>query len=143
MVVKVDAPYRDPERFNRTAGNYDANLVSDETGLKCSDPSRTRQDQKDEADINTIVRNFGVTGAVPQSIRVPLQGDFTEAGDYRSALHALMDAQASFMAMPAEVRKRFANDPAEFVDFCSNPDNLDEMRKLGLAVPPPPDPAAG
>ena len=39
------------------------------------------------------------------------------------------------MTMPADVRARFNNDPALFVDFCSDEANLDEMRKLGLAVP--------
>lgn len=133
----VEPPYREEGRFVRTAGNYDTNKVSDETGLACDEPSRTRQDQAHEADINTIVRNFGVTGAVPQSVRVPLYGDFTEVGDYRDALHAVMSAQASFNAMPAEVRSRFQNDPALFVDFCNDPENLPEMRKMGLAVPAP------
>lgn len=102
------------------------------------------QASKEEADINTIVRRFGLTGQLPQNVRVPLAGDFTEAMDFRSSLHAIMDAEASFAAMPAEVRKRFGNDPAEFVDFTTAVDkegklvNLAEMRKLGLAVPEEP-----
>lgn len=99
--------------------------------------SRTVQSQRDEADINVIVRRFGVTGMVPQSVRLPTYGDFTGVEDYRTGLHALKEAQASFMAMPSHVRKRFDNDPAKFVDFCSDKANLPELRKMGLAVPEP------
>lgn len=116
--------------------SYDVDAVSDETGLRCEDASKAIQSQKDEADINTIVRNFGLTGKVPENIRVPVYGDFdVGVTDYRSALEAIKTAEQSFMAMPAEVRARFQNDPQQFLDFCADSGNLEEMRKLGLAVP--------
>lgn len=121
--------------FFRTPYNYDTDEFSAENGLECKDESKAIQSQKDEADINTIVKNFGITGQLPTNVRVPTYGDFEYVGDYRSALHALMEADKSFMAMPAEVRSRFENDPQQFLDFCSDPANLPEMRKLGLAVP--------
>ena len=128
-------------QFCRAPGNYDADLVSDATGLVCADPSRTRQDSAEEADINTIVRNFGVTGLLPQSVRVPTYGDFDTVSDYRSAIEAVRRAEASFMAMPANVREEFYNDPQLFVEFCSHGENLPRMRELGLAVPLPVEPA--
>lgn len=112
---------------------FDDNSLA--TGLMCMDETRTVQSQAEEADINTIVRRFGLTGTLPQGVRVPTYGDFDGVSDYREALEALKAADASFMAMPADVRKRFDNDAAAFVDFCSDANNLDEMRKLGLAVP--------
>lgn len=123
-----------PRPFIRTWDNYDRDAVSDATGLECKDVSLAVQSQKEEADINTIVRNFGVTGQIPQGVRVPSYGDFDLVDDYRSALEAIKEAEVSFMKMPADVRDRFANNPALFVDFCSDSSNLDEMRKLGLAV---------
>lgn len=114
---------------------YDTKAVSNETAIGGFGPGKTVQSQKEEADINTIVRNFGVTGVLPVGVRVPTYGDFDTVDDYRTALHAIRDAEASFRQMPAEVRDRFGNDPAQFVDFCSDSRNLDEMRKLGLAVP--------
>lgn len=97
--------------------------------------TKTQQHQKDDADINVIVKRFGLTGQLPQNVRAPMYGDFEGVTDYQSAMHAVMAAQASFMEFPADVRMRFANDPARFVDFCSDPANLEEMRTLGLAVP--------
>lgn len=106
--------------------------------------SRTVQSSKEEADINTLVKRFGLTGQLPQNVRVPLSGDFTDAMDFRTAMDAILAAEKSFDAMPADVRKRFNNDPGDFVDFTTAVDssgklvNLDEMRKMGLAVPPAP-----
>jgi hypothetical protein len=39
------------------------------------------------------------------------------------------------MALPADIRFRFLNDPGRFVDFCSDPANRDEMSKMGLLRP--------
>lgn len=129
--MKIQVP------FMRTEYNYDRDQVSRDSGLECLDKSLAVQDAAEECDINTIVRRFNLTGQLPSGVRAPQYGDFTDVGDYREALDAVMEAERSFMQMPADVRKRFDNDPAQFVDFCSNPDNRDEARKLGLLVPEP------
>lgn len=113
----------------------EAEVMSNATGLECKDPSKAVQSEKEEADINTIVRRFGIGQVVPQNVRAPLVGDFTGLFDFQSAMNAIVEAERSFMAMPADVRKRFGNNPQEFVLFCSDEKNLDEMRKMGLAVP--------
>lgn len=108
---------------------------ADRCALECRDDSRAIQSQRDEADINTIVKRFGVTGQLPQNVRAPTYGDFDTVMTYQDAQNAIIAANKSFMAMSADVRKRFDNDPAKFVEFCSDSKNLDEMRKLGLAKP--------
>lgn len=122
--------------FLRTPYNYDMMAASNETGLSCPEPTLTQQQFKDEADINTIVERFHITGHIPENVRQPTYGDFTGIKDYQSALHALSQADEAFMEMPAEVRFRFNNDPGEFVEFCSNPANKDEWAKLGLTKTP-------
>lgn len=116
--------------------NFD-NREEHGSDIEIQGESLTVQSQAADADINTIVRKFGLTGQLPQVAMPPLQGDFEGVDDFQSAMNMILASQRSFMAMPAEVRKRFNNDPAEFVDFCSNRDNLEEMRRLGLAVPAP------
>lgn len=118
--------------FIRTAYNYDVDDVSRETSLVCDDESLAVQSERDECDINTIVRRFGLTGHIPVGVRMPSYGDFVGVSDYQTALHAIMEADEAFMAMPAEIRERFKNDPAAFVDFCADPANMDEARSLGL-----------
>lgn len=120
----------------RATGNYDRKKASTQAGLECKDPSLAIQSQRDEADINTIVKNFGITGHLPVNIRAPLQIDFEDALTFQDAQNALVEAKRSFEAMPANVRARFNNDPGAFVDFCSTEGNEDELRKLGLVDAP-------
>lgn len=120
--------------FVRSAYNYDVDEVSNASGLTCSDASLAKQSFREECDINTIVRNFGLTGQLPDDVRPPTYGDFSGIFDFHSAMNAVAEAQEAFDALPAEVRARFHNDPGAFVDFCSNPENLPDLRKMGLAV---------
>lgn len=126
--------------FLRTAYNYDMNAASDESALVCLDPTMAQQSAKDECDINTIVKRFGLTGQLPSGVRMPSYGDFTGLSDFQSALDAVRSAAESFQEMPADVRSRFQNDPALFVDFCSRLENRAEAIKLGLVPPDPPPP---
>ncbi|AXH74107.1 MAG: internal scaffolding protein [Microviridae sp.] len=121
----------------RTASNIDRAAWAASHGLKCEDPSRAVQSQKDESDINNIVRLFGVTGKLPDNVRVPSYGDFDGISDYREAIEAVRSAEASFLAMPSELRERLDHNPQRFLEYCEDPSNLEEMRKLGLAIPAP------
>lgn len=98
-------------------------------------PTRTQVHMQEEVDINTIVKRFGLTGQLPTSVRTPNYGDFTGVVDYQTALNTVMEAENLFSALPAEIRKRFENDPQQYLEFCENPDNIEELRKLGLAKP--------
>lgn len=123
--------------FLRTPFNYDCASVSEETGLECLDVSRTKQQFAEECDINTIVRRFNLTGALPTDVRVPQYADFEEAIDFHTSMNAICLAHEAFDQMPSDVRYRFGNDPGVFVDFCNDPANVEEMIKMGLAVKRP------
>lgn len=120
------------EPFVRSPYNYDRRKASRTCALLCPDPSRTKQSFAEDADINTIVRRFNLTGQLPTGIRMPTYGDFSEVFDFHTAMNAIAKARESFDAMPAHIRARFHNDPAEFVDFCSNEENRQEAIKMGL-----------
>lgn len=117
--------------FVRSPYNYDMNEASDEHGLSCPEPTLTQQNGKDEADINFLVERYTIHD-MPQLTLPPLQGDFTNAPTMQEALNLMVEANRSFMQLPAKIRSRFANDPAEFVAFCSDEANRDEMRRMGL-----------
>lgn len=122
--------------FVRSAFNYDTEAASKESGLTCLDESRAQQQFKDECDINTIVERFGLTGELPEDPRIPLPEDFLEITNYHEAMTALVQAQELFMSYPAAIRERFANDPGRFVDYVSDPKNVEDARAWGLARPP-------
>lgn len=128
--------------FLRTEFNYDMDAVSRETGLACADDSLAVQSAKDETDINTIVRRFGLTGELPGDVDMPQSGDYSGVGDFHSAMNVVRKAQEEFLRVPADIRARFLNDPQRFSDFFNDPVNQDEAIRLGLAtrreVPPIP-----
>jgi len=121
--------------FLRTPYNYDVMEASDLSGLVCEDPSLAQQHAKDECDINTIVRRFGLTGELPSGVKAPQYGDFTDTTDYHTSLNVVRAADAAFMQLPADVRSRFNNDPGALVDFVSDDNNRAEAEKLGLVLP--------
>lgn len=132
--------------FFRSAFNYDTDEVSNATGIdfKVIDPdtgelvpelSLTKQSFAEESDINVIVKRFGITGQLPDNVLAPTYADFSDVYDFHSAALAIAQANESFDSLPAQTRARFNNDPAQFVDFCSNQNNYDEAIKLGLVFP--------
>lgn len=120
--------------FLRTPYNYDTMEASDASALSCPEPSLAQQHARDETDINTIVRRFGLTGELPNNVRMPQYGDFTGVSDYQTAMNMVMEANAAFMQLPADVRTRFNNDPGALVDFVSDDNNRAEAEKLGLVM---------
>lgn len=110
------------------------------------EPSLTRQEFKDECDLELILKRFGSTEAGMAAIQnaVDLSNlrfdDVSAVPDFRAARDQIMQAEAKFMALPAQVRARFDNDAALFLDFATDPKNLDEMRAMGLANPKPVEP---
>lgn len=104
----------------------------------------TKQNFKKECDINHIMAKFQKTGAIEH--RNAYQGQYGDipAITFHEAMNLVLDAQEQFMSLPSSLRKRFSNDPAEYLDFVQDSANLDEMVKLGLAnAPSPAEPSAG
>lgn len=123
--------------FLRTMFNYDRDVASTEAGLACpAEDSVTQQQFKDECDINTIVRRFGLTGDLPLNAAMPTSGDFTGISDFHSALNMVREAEEAFMAFPASVRERFGHDPQRLMAFLEDAGNRDEAVKLGLVSAP-------
>lgn len=118
--------------FLRTAYNYDTNAASNETGIDTGTEGGAKQSFKDEVDINTILKRFGVGYEMPATPRVPMQGDFTHITDFQSAQNAIVKAREMFDEYPAHIRSKFDNDPRKFTEFCLDPENREEMKELGL-----------
>lgn len=115
-------------------------LINPHTGDVTTPPSLTKQEFKREADINNILKQYSKTGMLTHLNVRAAQGmyaDLPDALDFQESLHLVRQAEATFMTLPAKLRDRFGNDPAQFLAFCSDPRNLEEMRELGLALKPP------
>lgn len=98
-------------------------------------PSLTKQSDADAADINKILERYQRTGQLPDLIKAePQYGDFSDVGSYQDAVQRVQLAHFQFDNLDAHIRKRFQNDPAQFLAFASNPNNASELVKLGLAT---------
>lgn len=125
-------------------------IVNLKTGELVKEPSMTKQSFKDECDINNIVKKFEATGIldhVNQAAARGLYEDLPSGLDLQAGLNMIAQAEAAFMALPAEVRSEFDNDPVLFVEAFTNPSEAQQERfiKLGLATdkrPPKPPTAA-
>lgn len=117
----------------RGAYSYDRDAASAAVTLRCEDPSRAVQSERESADINILVRRFGITGRMPVNPKLPSYIQYEDVFDYRSAVEAVMAAEEAFMSLPAIVRSRFNHDPQAFLEFTAKPENLPELRNMGLA----------
>lgn len=114
-------------------------LRAEDTACYTVGPSMTRQEFAEDADVNNIVKRYDAHMADPtRSIREPIYYDFTVMPEtLMDAMTVLQDGEKAFMTLPASVRKEFDNNPAAFVDYASDPGNVDQMREWGLAKPLP------
>lgn len=127
--------------FVRGQYNYSGDDVSKATGIEFLDPSLTKESQAEDADINVIVSKYVRTGQLPDLSRRPEFGDFTGISDYRTALHAVQEAQELFSQLPAAFRLEFGNDPAAFLEYMEKGGD-ERLVKYGLAEASEPEQAA-
>jgi len=93
----------------------------------------TEQAHKDKTDMHNIMRQYERTGIIEHTAKYKGQyGNFIHALDFRSATTLIVQAEEMFLSVPSKLRKRFNNDPSEYIDFMQNPDNYEEIRKMGL-----------
>ncbi|QCQ84753.1 internal scaffolding protein [Blackfly microvirus SF02] len=114
----------------------DVYVEHDPVDLRCPDDGVTRQEFKDECDINVLMANYERNGVL--NFFNPGQPQFLDVSavpDLQTALAYMDTAQAAFMSLPASTRREFDQDPLKFVEFAENPANLSRMREWGLAPP--------
>lgn len=112
---------------------YDAFNPPPDVPVMCKpEEKRTKDEFIDECNVNVIMRNYEQKGILPSAGPVANYGDFVDAPDFIEAQNMIARSRQQFEALPAEVRARFANDPAAFLAFVHDERNLDEAEKLGL-----------
>lgn len=116
---------------------YDYRKVSDATAVAGGGQMMTQQHFTEEVDINVIVRRFGLTGVFPGNVTAGVYGDFTGISDYESAVRTIDRTRERFMLLPAELREKFANDPAKLVEFAAT-NSVEDLE--ALTAPRPAEP---
>ena len=105
-----------------------------------AEPSRTKQNLKDNADVNKIIKRYNKTGVLPNMNKLEaMYGEITSQ-DLQDALNKVDASYEAFAEVPSEIRAKFNNDAGRFIDYATNPDNLKQMQQWQLAPPPEPTP---
>lgn len=136
MPTKIYSAYSPPPQIG-----IDCGPQVDDQGDPCH-TGRTQQHQKDECDINMLMERFQKSGVITHLAQGPPQyGDFSAVQDYETAKRRCAEAESDFAELPALIRRRFDDDPANLLEFLSNEENDAEAIAMGL-LPPMPNPEA-
>lgn len=92
----------------------------------------TKQEFADECNINILMSKYQSTGEMPVLNQSSPQYLDVTGVQFQESMQFVAGAKSMFMELPSSLRSRFHNDPAQFLDFVSNPSNRDEMASLGL-----------
>lgn len=126
---------------------FDPNEISDKTGLRCPSLDEVEPGQfewladqsfKEDSDINTIVKRFGLTGELPENLNMPVGGDFTHLTDFKSAMDLIRRSEEEFLRIPPDIRAQFENDPGRLIAFLDDEKNREKAVEIGL-IPKPPE----
>lgn len=120
---------------------YDENgkIIRNRVTVDCSgDEPLTEQSHKKEVDINHIIKKHDSTvlASTAALMANELRFDDVTGNDFQEAMFKVAKGNEAFMELPSELRKKFDNSPAMFMDFVQNPDNLEQMYDMGLAIRP-------
>lgn len=131
-MVKIRQPYDDD--YNPAAYATPVGYVPDPKNPDLYlEASLTKQSFADECNINNIMDRWQKTGVVAHlNGQTPTFGDLTELPDFHEAMNTVVQAQTMFDALPSRIRERFANDPANLMEFLGNPKNRNEAIEMGL-----------
>jgi len=95
----------------------------------------TRQEFKDECDINVIMAQYERTGEIFHLNEAAPQFMDCSGDDFRANMDYIASAFSMFEELPSKIRAQFDNDPATFLDFTSQEKSLPEMAAMGLLSP--------
>jgi phage internal scaffolding protein len=92
----------------------------------------TEQCHKKECDMNHILKDYKRTGFIRHAKENQGRYDDISVQDFQDAMFKVAEATNMFNDLPANLRKDFNNNPAEFLGFVQNPDNQEKLQKMGI-----------
>jgi phage internal scaffolding protein len=105
---------------------------SQRSPIKIEGETRTKQSAQAETDINNIMARYIKTGHISWVNRQTPTYGIADGQTFHEAMNIVIEAQENFSELPAHIRKRFGNDPEQFLDFVTDENNKDEATRLGM-----------
>lgn len=93
----------------------------------------TESSGKEASLISNILKRFTVEDLAQQQEDLKLSyGDATAFADYQGSLNLVLEVEEKFATLPAELREKFDNDAALYVDMINDPDKKEELEAMGI-----------
>lgn len=98
-------------------------------------PSLTEQSHAASSDIHTIMRKYEKTGVLEHtSLKSGEYMNLPDAPDFHNAMNIIATANSLFESVPAQIRKKFGNDPEAYLTYMQDNNNYDAIKQMGLPV---------
>ena len=102
-------------------------------GIQNEEDSRTDPSFADECNVNNIVKKFKNTGQITHlAKREGVYADVSTVTDLLTATIQVQKASEAFKTIPAELRRKLNEDPAQLIEFLNDPQNDEEAIYYGL-----------
>lgn len=123
----------------KTPWNHDTDFESRRTGSFNKEPSLTKQEFKEETNIQFLLERF-MKGGEPPPIVLPEHFlDATQQPTYYEMQSRIADANSNFYKLDASMRSRFLNDPALWADAvvtAVNEGDKEFLEECGIELKP-------
>ena len=93
-----------------------------------------KQEFKDDADLNSIMRKFQKSGSIDHA--QIYQGTYGVASPHQlhEAMNLVTHADTMFNELPSSIRNKFKNNAVDFLEYVQNPANAEEAKSLGISL---------
>lgn len=107
-------------------------------GFSSDQPSKVQDQFADACQTDTIIRKYNMMGVNPFIAAGGSQYlDTTQIPSFVVAQNAQIKVKEYFEGLPADIRLEFNNDPMQFAEVVSDPQNADYLREIGVLAPLP------
>lgn len=108
------------------------------SGFSSDQPSKVQEQFADACQTDTIIRKYNMMGVNPFIAQGQSQYlDTTQIPSFVAAQNAQIRVKEYFEGLPSDIRLEFNNDPMEFAEVVSDPQNADYLREIGVLAPLP------
>lgn len=107
-------------------------------GFSSEMESKVQEQFADACQTDTIIRKYNMLGVNPFIAAGGSQYlDTTQIPDFVCAQNAQIKVKEYFEGLPSDIRLEFNNDPMQFAEVVSDPQNADYLREIGVLAPLP------
>jgi phage internal scaffolding protein len=116
--------------YDEENGHYEVGISFDPA------EKRTKEAFAEESNINNIVDKYLKTGIMTHVSQYKENYGEATSQDFKAAMDLVTRTQQMFDDLPSELRNKFNGNPSDFLDYVQNPNNKDEITRLGLTTTP-------